>query len=379
MDEVGARATGKDGVVSEDGTEALDVGSAFVPPLLDALEALRDAGRRLNPPELPAIVAAAGPRCALLIDAAARLEGMVWPPSLQPFASSLRAAAAATIQSHERLAASLTELDPTRSAYGALRGSSRALEALYPASAASRAVSEFFLCADQRQDATLIAKIARAHPGSTAVGMIHVHNDRDARGGYSLYVPEYYDATTAWPLVVGLHGGSGNGRDFLWSWLREVRGAGALLLSPTAQGRTWSLDDPRVDGASLSAMIEQIAARWRVDRSRVLLSGMSDGGSFTLLAGLLETVPATHLAPIAASFHPAMIDRARAERLAGLPIYLTHGVQDWMFPVARTRVAAQALRRAGAALEYREIPDLSHTYPVEEGARIRDWFLGSRT
>jgi phospholipase/carboxylesterase len=48
--------------------------------------------------------------------------------------------------------------------------------------------------------------------------MRRLHPARAAR--FSLYVPETYDAERAHPLVVALHGGSGNGGAFLWSWLR---------------------------------------------------------------------------------------------------------------------------------------------------------------
>jgi phospholipase/carboxylesterase len=41
-------------------------------------------------------------------------------------------------------------------------------------------------------------------------------------------------------------------------------------------------------------------------------------------------------------------------------------------------MARDALAAAGAAVTYREIDDLSHTYPVEENARILDWFLRPR-
>ena len=102
---------------------------------------------------------------------------------------------------------------------------------------------------------------------------------------------------------------------------------------------------------------------------------MSDGGTFALLSGVLDTLPATHLAPIAASFRPALLERAPEGRLEGLPIYLTHGVLDWMFPVQMARDARDALRARGARLEYREIADLSHTYPDEENPRILDWLL----
>lgn len=36
----------------------------------------------------------------------------------------------------------------------------------------------------------------------------------------------------------------------------------------------------------------------------------------------------------------------------------------------------EALRAAGAKVVYREIADLSHTYPREENAAIMDWLLG---
>jgi phospholipase/carboxylesterase len=39
------------------------------------------------------------------------------------------------------------------------------------------------------------------------------------------------------------------------------------------------------------------------------------------------------------------------------------------------RNAEHALQQADAAVIYREIADLSHTYPRDENAVILDWFL----
>jgi phospholipase/carboxylesterase len=50
-----------------------------------------------------------------------------------------------------------------------------------------------------------------------------------------------------------------------------------------------------------------------------------------------------------------------------------HGALDWMFPVALARDAARVLREAGAELVFREIEDLSHTYPREVNAKIVEW------
>jgi phospholipase/carboxylesterase len=47
-----------------------------------------------------------------------------------------------------------------------------------------------------------------------------------------------------------------------------------------------------------------------------------------------------------------------------------------MFPVYTARMAQEALASAGARLVYRELPDLSHTYPRDENPRILDWLMG---
>jgi phospholipase/carboxylesterase len=64
-------------------------------------------------------------------------------------------------------------------------------------------------------------------------------------------------------------------------------------------------------------------------------------------------------------------------RVRGLPVRIIHGVQDWMFPFEMARTAQQTLEQAGAAVVYREIADLSHTYPRDENGPILDWFLGT--
>jgi phospholipase/carboxylesterase len=44
-----------------------------------------------------------------------------------------------------------------------------------------------------------------------------------------------------------------------------------------------------------------------------------------------------------------------------------------MFPVQLAQQAEQALSQAGARVTYREIDDLSHTYPREINAELLRW------
>ena len=191
-------------------------------------------------------------------------------------------------------------------------------------------------------------------------------------------MPEDYDPDRAWPLVVALHGGSGHGRRFLWSWLRVARTYGAILVSPTAVGRTWALQGPDPDTPNLARIVAAVRQAWTIDPERLLLVGMSDGGTFAYVSGLEPASPFTHLAPAAAAFHPMLAAFADGERLQGLPIHIAHGVLDWMFPVVMAREAVEALRRAGAQVTYRELEDLPHAYPRELNGEILSWMEATR-
>ena len=148
-----------------------------------------------------------------------------------------------------------------------------------------------------------------------------------------------------------------------------------MLIAPTSLGPTWSLMEPELDHQNIMRMITYVTEQWNIDRSRIMLTGMSDGGTFSYVLGLQSGSPFTHLAPVAASFHPFLIEMADPERVKDLPIYITHGALDWMFDADMARVANRALTGAGARVTHREIEDLSHTYPRDENPRIMDWFL----
>ena len=239
-------------------------------------------------------------------------------------------------------------------------------------------MSRWFLEPARRADDALVesVRVGAMRDGEPRVGVLHASNERDARGGFSSYVPEQWDGQTAMPLVVALHGGHGHGRDFLWSWLREGRSRGVLVLAPSSRERTWSImGGPDVDAEGLREMVASVGSRYPVDRTRVLLTGMSDGATYAFLCGLRDDMPFTHLAPACGVLHPFLFGNGGLERARGRPIYLVHGALDWMFPVHSARMAREALLAVGAPLVYREIDDLSHTYPRDENPRILDWLM----
>ncbi len=358
---------------------AIDAVAQLVPATLRALHALEFAGRHLSPTSLPRLIEAMAGRDDEVNAALAASRILDWPERLAPVRERLEPAAEAAAQGIAGLRAAADAPQPIVAAYRALRGYAKAAEAIYPMTAFLKPVSQFFLEPSARDDSTLIDRLAAFDPAHANVGVMHVGGPPGTRGAFSLYVPEYYDAATACPLVVAMHGGSGNGGAFLWSWVREARTRGFIVIAPTAIGATWSLMEPDVDGPSIDRMVEHVATEWNIDATRQLLTGMSDGGTFSYVLGLRAGCRFTHLAPVAAAFHPMLMSFADADRVRGLPVHIVHGVQDWMFPPELARSAERTLAAAGANVVYREIADLSHTYPRDENGHILDWFLGRST
>jgi phospholipase/carboxylesterase len=352
---------------------------AVLPPLLQSLEALAFIARHLNPPDFDSIMEAAGTPDQALREVRPRLGD--WPEQFLYLRGALETASDAALAAFEGLRAVQQRNGDLIAVFRALRYAPRAQEALYPLAARLPPVSSFFVDPALREDAGLLARLAA--PAAENTGIIHDHNETGSRGGFSLYIPEYYTPDRAWPLVMALHGGSGNGRGFLWSWLRDARSFGAIVVTPTATGSTpdkttWALMGEDTDTPNLARILDSVRSRWNIDPARLLLTGMSDGGTFCYVTGLEGASPFTHLAPIAATFHPLMAEMADAQRLRGLPVYLVHGRLDWMFPVQVARQTKDALAAAGADVTYRELDDLSHCYPREINAPILQWLAKDR-
>jgi phospholipase/carboxylesterase len=345
---------------------------AVLPPLLQSLEALGFVARHLNPPDFGRVMEAAGTPDQALQAVRSRLND--WPAEFSEIRTSLETAGDAALAAFAGLRAVQHGNGDLVAVFRALRYAPRAQEALYPLAEKLPPVSSFFLDPASREDSDLLTLLAQ--PANADTGIVHDHNEPGSRGGFSLYVPEYYTPDRAWPLVMALHGGSGNGRGFLWSWLRDARSHGAILVAPTATGPTWALMGDDTDTPNLARILDAVRMRWNIDAKRMLLTGMSDGGTFCYVTGFESASPFTHLAPVSATFHPLMAEIADAERLRGLPVHIVHGRLDWMFPVQVARQTRDALSAAGANVTYRELDDLSHCYPREINAEILKWLRG---
>jgi phospholipase/carboxylesterase len=124
----------------------------------------------------------------------------------------------------------------------------------------------------------------------------------------------------------------------------------------------------RASQAMVEALIAREAERG-VAHSRIVLAGFSQGGAIALHTGLRQPQPLAGL--IALSCYLPLADAfAREASAAGkaVPLFLAHGTQDPVVPLARGAASRDTLQAAGYAVEWHDYP-MPHSVSAEE---IRD-------
>lgn len=344
---------------------------AYLQPLLRSLEGLGFIARHFNPAETAGLLARVN---APVADLRAVLADGDWDPPYSALRPQLDETSRQTLAAYGALQAAAEAPDDLMRAFSAFRHMPRALEALYPLAGIVPPISRFFLDPPARDDADLQRRLFQQPPPPNT-GVIRIGDDPGARETVWIYTPESYDPASPAPVVIALHGGSGNGRSFLWSWVRAARTRGAIVVAPTSTGPTWAIQGPDPDTPRLAKLLEFVRDTWTIDPQRMLLTGMSDGGTFSYTSGLLAESPFTHLAPVAAAFHPMLAAMADSERMRDLPIHIIHGEHDWMFPLSMAKDARQHLSAAGADVTFRCLDDLAHSYGADLSTMILDWLL----
>ena len=342
----------------------------LVPELLRTLEALEISQRNMHPSRVTKLAEFVTPFHDGLVENTSGFAELEFPEHMQAFQERLTRAAEYARRACDGL---IRHEEGMGNTMRAMRAICRAQETLYPIAALMSPVNQYFLEEPLRADAALAERIASGAERQE-VGLKHAANSREERAGFSLFVPESWDGETPLSLVMALHGGTGHGTDFIWSWLREARGRGFALIAPTSAQDTWSLMGEEYDLERLHEIIGFVKGQYPIDDEHILLTGMSDGGTYSLLAGLREASPFTHLAPFSGVLHPEIAMHGNLRHALNRKIYLVHGTLDWMFPIETAYMAQGELESVGAELVFRPIEGLSHTYARGENDALLNWF-----
>ena len=135
------------------------------------------------------------------------------------------------------------------------------------------------------------------------------------------------------------------------------------------------------DEAGLRESQRQIAALIDRERERgvaaerIVLMGFSQGCAMTLMTAL--RYPHRLGGAVGLSGYLPLAATAAAERHAanaGLPIFLAHGRQDPVVPLARGAASRDALRALGHEVEWHDYP-MPHSVCAEEVADLNAWLL----
>lgn len=133
------------------------------------------------------------------------------------------------------------------------------------------------------------------------------------------------------------------------------------------------------DEAGLRESQRRIEALIAVERdrgvpaSRIVVAGFSQGCAMALLVGMRHPERLAGIAGL--SGYLPLADRTEAERppaQRGLPVFLAHGRDDEVVPIARGRAAADHLRALGHPVDWHDYP-IEHTVSIDEIADLEGW------
>ena len=209
---------------------------------------------------------------------------------------------------------------------------------------------------------------------------------------YRLFIPSAEARKKALPLVVYLHGGGGIGDDNLkqisggnasgthvWTTADAQRKHPTYVVAPQLpQGAQWGTPGSDALSPHAEALVQLITVLTRefsLDPDRVYVTGQSLGGQGTW--DMISKRPDLFAAavPLCGDGNPARVAAARR-----LPIWVFHGAQDPLVPVAGSRALVAALRAMGSPVKYTEYPDVGHdvwTRAYVDPA-LADWLFGQR-
>lgn len=235
----------------------------------------------------------------------------------------------------------------------------------------------------QRPDATVpavqeIVRTGQPH-GLQPVGSLPdeqiVVRDRPYR--LSLSIPQSYEPTKDYALVVCLHGAGFTGEAYLDRWKSRL-GEQYILACPTYPAGAWFTR--RAEDLVL-ATVRTVQQRYRIDPNRIFLSGMSNGGIGAWLIGMHHAPLFAGLAPMASGIDDVLFPFL--ENLRTTPVYIIHGSQDQVMPVELSRKLAAELKNLGYPFIYREHDRThamagGHFFPREELPDLVKWFDSQR-
>ncbi len=193
---------------------------------------------------------------------------------------------------------------------------------------------------------------------------------------YLLHLPKGYKSKGArhWPLVVFLHGIGERGNNLnkvklhgLPRRIKEGANFPFIVVAPQCPLDSWW------DGQSLSALVDHVVEKHRVDANRIYVTGLSMGGRGTWDCAHEFGYRLAAIAPICPPgrwwFRPGSIET--------LPIWCFHGGMDDSVPIEESLKTIRRIRAMGGNVRFTVYPDAGHDTWTEtyRNPELYKWLL----
>lgn len=199
---------------------------------------------------------------------------------------------------------------------------------------------------------------------------------RKTKLNYLLWLPAEYnkEKTRTFPLLIFLHGSGERGDSIALvkkhgppSFVENRPGFPFITVSPQCpEGTWWNIDD-------LQIMLEQLLVKYRVDPSRIYLTGLSMGGFGTWEWSCRFPGQFAAIAPVCGGG-----DVQFADDLKNTPVWAFHGESDPVVPVNRTVEMVEAVNATGGSARMTIYPGVGHDSWVKayNDEELYKWLLG---
>jgi hypothetical protein len=183
---------------------------------------------------------------------------------------------------------------------------------------------------------------------------------------YSVNVPESYDPSRRYQVRFQLHGGIGgrpNNQPRGTGEIGALAGAEQFYVIPYAWSDSpWWSDDQI---SNLNAIVDSLKRTYNIDENRVVVSGVSDGGTGTYYIAMHETTPFASFLPLNGSImvlsHDSIDDGGLfPNNLRNKPMFVVNGGRDRLYPTSVVEPFVRFLMNHGVDITYRPQPNGEH-------------------
>jgi len=191
---------------------------------------------------------------------------------------------------------------------------------------------------------------------------------------YLSFLPEGYDPSNNYPLIVFLHGIGERGDDpekIMANGLPQIleQNLPIILICPQCpDGTIWSMETDALD-----AFIDDVIRNYPIDENRMYLTGLSMGGYGTWDYALRYPNRFAALAPVCGG----TLRLEDIGRIKHLPIWAFHGELDKRIPAEGTRLLVRTLEAVGGNIKATYYPEVGHNAWVHAYStpELYEWLL----